>query len=80
MVNIWDIYYCNLDPTIGSEQKRTRPVLVISTDSVNHNLPVATVLHFSSIKPTNKIYPTEVKLSKTVTGLPNDSVVMIQQI
>ena len=80
MVNKWDIHYCNLDPTIGSEQKGTRPVLVISTDSVNHNLPVSTVLPLSSIKPNDRIYPTEIKLSTTITGLPKDSVVMIQQI
>ena len=80
MVNKWEIYFCCLDPVIGSEQKGTRPVLVISTDAVNHNLPVATVLPLSSVKPTDKIYPTEVLLDKSVTGLPKLSVAMLQQI
>lgn len=80
MVNKWEIYFCNLDPTSGSEQRGTRPVLVISTDSVNHNLTVSTVLPLSSVKPTDKIYPTEVLLPMEISGLPKLSVAMVQQI
>ena len=80
MVNKWEIYYCCLDPVVGSEQKGTRPVLVISTDAVNHNLPVSTVLPLSSIKPGDKIYPTEIALETNITGLPKRSVAMVQQI
>ena len=80
MVNKWDIYFCRLDPTVGSEQKGTRPVLIISTDAVNHNLPVSTVLPLSSIKPQDKIYPTEIVLDTTVSSLPKLSVAMLQQI
>ena len=80
MVNKWEIYFCCLDPTIGSEQKGTRPVLIISTDAVNHNLPVSTVLPLSSVKPGDKIYPTEIMLDTNITGLPKLSVAMVQQI
>lgn len=80
MVNKWEIYFCCLDPTQGSEQRGTRPVLIISTDSVNHNLTVSTVLPLSSIKGGEKIYPTEVLLPTEVTGLPRLSVAMVQQI
>jgi len=80
MVNKWEIYYCNLDPTIGSEQKGTRPVLIISTNAVNHNLPVSTILPLSSVNPGDRIYPTEVLLVQSVTGLPRLSVAMVQQI
>ena len=80
MVNKWEIYYCNLDPTVGSEQRGKRPVLVISTNAVNHHLPVSTVLPLSSVNPKDKIYPTEVLLDKVVTGLPKLSVAMVQQI
>jgi len=80
MVNKWEIYCCTLDPTIGSEQKGTRPVLVISTDAVNHNLPVSTILPLSSVNPGERVYPTEVLLDKSVTGLPKLSVAMVQQI
>jgi mRNA interferase MazF len=80
MVNKWEIYYCALDPTQGSEQRGTRPVLVVSNDAVNHALPVSTVLPLSSLKPGDKIYPTEVILPRSNTGLPKDSVAMVQQI
>ena len=42
--------------------------------------PVSTVLPFSSVKTEDKAYPTEVMLPATKTGLPKDSVAMVQQI
>lgn len=80
MVNQWDIYFCSLDPTQGSEQRGSRPVLVLSNDSVNHAIPVSTVAPLSSVKEGVKIYPTEVLITADLSGLPKDSVVMIQQI
>ncbi|GHV51664.1 type II toxin-antitoxin system PemK/MazF family toxin [Synergistales bacterium] len=80
MVNKWDIYYCALDPVQGSEQRGKRPVLVVSNDTVNHLLPVLTVLPLSSLKQSDKIYPSEVLLPSIVTGLPKDSIAMVQQV
>jgi mRNA interferase MazF len=80
MVSKWEIYFASLDPTAGSEQKGMRPVLVNSTDSVNHHLPVSTVLPLSSMKAGDKTYPTEIILNCNATGLPKVSVAMLQQI
>jgi len=80
MVNKWEIYFADLDPAIGSEQKGIRPVIIISNDMVNHHIPVSTVLPLSSFRPEAKRYPTEVPLDTGVTGLPRLSVVMIQQV
>ncbi|MDR2175895.1 MAG: type II toxin-antitoxin system PemK/MazF family toxin [Synergistaceae bacterium] len=80
MVNKWDICHCALDPTQGSEQRGKRPVLVVSNDAVNHLLPVVTVLPLSSLKRGDKIYPSEVLLPSSVTGLPQNFIAMIQQI
>ena len=80
MVSKWDIYFCNLDPTIGSEQRGTRPVLVISSDSVNHNLPVVTVIPLTSVELNDKLYASEIELDTVVTGLPKNSAAMLQQI
>ena len=55
-------------------------MLVVSNNAVNHNLPVSTVLPLSSVKPTDKIYPTEIMLEAGITGLPKNSVAMVQQI
>lgn len=80
MVKKWEIYFLDLDPTKGSEQRGKRPILVISNDAVNSNLPVFTCIPFSSVKPGAKIYPTEVFLSAAQSGLSKDSVLMLQQI
>jgi mRNA interferase MazF len=34
-----DVYWVNLDPTIGSEIQKTRPALVVSPDDMNGALP-----------------------------------------
>ncbi len=60
----WSIYLVNLDPTIGSEQGKTRPVLVISDDDVNAILPVINILPLTSLKQGRRIYPNEVLLKK----------------
>jgi Growth inhibitor len=80
MVKKWEIYFADLDPTQGSEQKGIRPVLVISNDAVNTYLPVCTIIPFSSYQNGNSIYPTEIFLTIAETGLPKDSILMLQQI
>lgn len=76
----WNIFWVNLDPTKGSEQSGTRPVLVVSTEPVNRVLPVVTVLSITSMKPGRKIYPTEIHLPQKETGLDKDSIAMAHQI
>ncbi len=34
-----DVYWVNLDPTVGSEIQKTRPALVVSPDDLNAALP-----------------------------------------
>lgn len=46
----WHVFLANLDPVIGSEQGKTRPVLVISEDQINQILPVVNVLPITSRK------------------------------
>ncbi len=80
MVKKWTIFFANLDPIKGSEQRGIRPVLVVSNDAVNDNLPIVTIVPFSSVKQGAKIYPTEVYLSMQESGLTKDSVLMLHQI
>jgi len=46
----WNIFLANLDPVVGSEQGRTRPVLVISEDEINRILPVVNVIPLTSMR------------------------------
>jgi len=55
-----EIYWVNLDPTVGSEINKTRPALVISNDSGNeYSRRVIIAPITSSVKT---VYPFEVKL------------------
>ncbi len=38
VINRFEVYLINLDPTVGSEIKKMRPCLVVSPDEVNHAL------------------------------------------
>jgi mRNA interferase MazF len=37
-VNRSEVHLINLDPTVGSEIKKTRPCLVVSPDEMNHHM------------------------------------------
>ena len=76
----WHVFLANLDPVIGSEQGKTRPVLVISEEQINKILPVVNVLPITSRKANRKIYPNEVLISKAVYGLIKESIVLCYQI
>ncbi len=76
----WQIYLVNLDPTIGSEQEKIRPVLIISDDEINKILPVINVLPITSLKQNRRVYPNEVLLKKEASGLDKDSLILCYQI
>src|SRR5437762_2102213 len=72
------IYLANLDPTIGGEIRKTRPVLVISNDVNNRYNSVVTILPLTS--NTEKVFPFEVFLPKGMADLPKDSKAKADQI
>lgn len=76
----WTIFFADLNPAKGSEQRGRRPVLVISDEVFNREMPTITVLPITSLKKGRKVYPNEVLLPKEVTGLPHDSLVLVHQI
>lgn len=76
----WHIFQANLDPVTGSEQRGTRPVLVVSDDNYNQLMPIVTVLPLTSRKPGRQIYPNEVILPKGTAGLTDESIIMSHQI
>jgi len=73
-----EIYYANLDPTMGSEIKKKRPVLIISNDANNKMANTITILPITS--NITKIYPFEVELPSHLSGLKKDSKIQCQQI
>lgn len=57
MVRRFDVFLVNLDFTIGSEIKKTRPCLIVSPDEMNRNIRTAIV---APLTTANKDYPTRV--------------------
>lgn len=39
MVKRGEVYWVNLDPTVGTEIQKTRPALIVSPDDLNDALP-----------------------------------------
>jgi mRNA interferase MazF len=57
VVKRFDVYLVNLDPTIGSEIKKTRPCLVISPDEMNGYINTVIVAPMTT---KGRVYPTRV--------------------
>ncbi len=76
----WEIWLANLEPVVGSEQGKTRPVLVLSVTALNQILPVVNVLPVTSRKPNRRVYPNETLLSVGTAGLISESIVLRYQI
>lgn len=65
----WSIYRANLNSVIGSEQGKSRPVLVVSEDQINDLLNTVNVIPITSRKTGRKIYPNESLISANNFGL-----------
>ncbi|QBN19646.1 type II toxin-antitoxin system PemK/MazF family toxin [Flavobacterium nackdongense] len=76
----WDIYRANLDPIVGSEQGKSRPVLIISEDYINELLNIVNVLPITSRKMGRQIYPNESLIEANIFGLENESIILCHQI
>ena len=76
----WSIWLAGLDPVVGSEQGKTRPVLIISETSINNVLPMVNVLPVTSRKPGRRIYPNEALLPAGTAGLQMESIILCYQI
>ena len=74
-----DIYLAALDPVIGREIAKTRPVVVVSNNLNNKYGGTIIVLPLTSQK-LKKVYPFEILLSKGNANLPKESKVKADQI
>lgn len=72
MMRRGEIWLACLDPVIGHELAKTRPVLIVSNDTNNQYAGTVTIVPVTSQK-TEKIYPFEVFLPKGAANLPRVS-------
>lgn len=73
-----DIYYADLNPTVGCEQGGVRPVLIIQNNVGNHFSP--TVIAAAITSRRKKDMPTHVLLDEEGTRLFTDSRIMLEQV
>jgi mRNA interferase MazF len=74
-----DIVIVELDPTQGSEQRGTRPCLVVQNDVGNANAPTTIVVPFTTASG-DRLYPFEVLVPSAECALREDSVALCSQI
>jgi mRNA interferase MazF len=75
-----DVYQANLNPTEGSEQSGTRPVIIVSRDAINVSSPVVVIVPVTSRVNKQRIYPSHVELKMHEGGLTADSVALCEQV
>jgi mRNA interferase MazF len=73
-----EIYYANLNPAVGSEMNKRRPVLVVSNDANNRAADTVTIIPITS--NVTRIYPFEVLITPEDSGLSKPSKVQAQQV
>ena len=60
VIDRFDIFLVNLDPTKGHEIKKTRPCLIISPDEMNHNIGKVII---APLTTKGRSYPTRVPIT-----------------
>ena len=60
----FEVWLVNLDPTIGSEIKKTRPAIIVSPDELNSHLQTVVVVPLT----TGRAYP--FRIATRVQGKP----------
>jgi len=75
-----DVYSARLEPVEGSEQGGTRPVVVMTRDSVNATRRQALVVPLTTMKDDRLLLPYHVVVPAPDGGLLVDSVALADQI
>jgi len=79
MIRRGEIYLADLDPVRGHEQAGTRPVLIIQND-IGNRYSSTTIVAAITSRISRKRLPVHVEISAQESGLPKDSVVLLEQI
>ena len=74
-----DVCLARLDPAVGSEQQKTRPVVVVQNDIDNRFSPVTIAVPVTS-RSGDPAYPTQVLLPGGEGGLARPGMVLCNQV
>jgi len=73
-----DVYWANLDPTIGVEIQKTRPVVVVSNDVINRRSQLVIIVPLTT--NVAHLSPSHVLIPLGEGGLSQDSKALTEQI
>jgi len=73
-----DVVLAALDPTVGVEIRKTRPVVVVSNDSINRLSQLAVVVPLT--KNVARLSPSHAVVPRGVAGLSTDSKAVTEQV
>jgi mRNA interferase MazF len=73
-----EVFLANMDPTIGVEIKKTRPVIVVSNESINQFSQLVVVVPVTT--STQKVSPSHVLIPAGQGGLNHLSKALTEQI
>ena len=79
-MNRGDVYLARLDPTRGSEQFGSRPVVIVSRDAINRASPVVIVVPCTSWTQERRLYPSQVLVTAPEGGLKADTIALCEQV
>ncbi|HVC81031.1 MAG TPA: type II toxin-antitoxin system PemK/MazF family toxin [Chloroflexota bacterium] len=74
-----EVYDARLDPTEGSEQAGTRPVIIVSRNAINSSSSVILAVPCTTYRGRH-LYPSHILLRAPEGGLAVDSVAMAEQV
>ena len=74
-----EVFYADLSPVVGSEQGGIRPVLIIQNEIGNRHSPTVIAAAITSQLGKARL-PTHIALAAQGSGLPKDSVILLEQI
>lgn len=74
-----DVVLASLDPVIGSEQGKTRPVVIIQND-IGNEFSNTTIIAPITSKPFFRKIPTNIEIDKTNSPLKEKSTILLNQI
>ncbi len=74
-----EIYFADLGEGIGSEQDGERPVLIIQNNIGNH-FSSTTIVALITKRNKKKDFPVHHEISKDISYLPHDSIIMLEQL
>ena len=74
-----DIYYADLNPSVGCEQGGIRPVVIIQNDVGNHYSPTVIAAAITSQQNKHNL-PTHICISGGAFGLRDKTLILLEQV